>query len=178
MTVPGDSDCATRACGLDRRALLVAAGLATTATLTACTAENPGANAGPDAAAKEAAAKEQQAQVAPGKEAAKDVPRGIPPKAPETALAIVAHVPVGGGVLVEKQTVLVVQPTAGVFKAFDARCTHQGVAVKAPDAEGNIVCPRHKATFKAADGSVVRGPAERALPGIPVKVDGPYVVRV
>jgi nitrite reductase/ring-hydroxylating ferredoxin subunit len=96
---------------------------------------------------------------------------------PDGALTLVAQVPVGGGVVVPESNVLVVQPTEGVFKAYDARCTHKGVPVNPPDAEGVVVCPKHKARFKASDGSVVKGPAERALSGIPVKVDGEYVVR-
>jgi nitrite reductase/ring-hydroxylating ferredoxin subunit len=51
------------------------------------------------------------------------------------------------------------------------------VPVNPPDSAGIVTCPRHNARFKAADGSLVKGPAERGLSGIPVKVDGEYVVR-
>jgi nitrite reductase/ring-hydroxylating ferredoxin subunit len=49
--------------------------------------------------------------------------------------------------------------------------------VNPPDASGTIVCPKHNAEFRASDGSVQKGPAERALSGIPVKVDGDLIVR-
>jgi nitrite reductase/ring-hydroxylating ferredoxin subunit len=96
---------------------------------------------------------------------------------PAGALTLAAHVPVGGGVVVESGKVLVVQPSGGLFKAYDAQCPHKGVPVNPPNPEGIVVCPRHNARFNATDGSLVKGPAERGLSGIPVKVDGQYVVR-
>jgi nitrite reductase/ring-hydroxylating ferredoxin subunit len=92
------------------------------------------------------------------------------------ALAAVADVPVGGGVVVN--SVLVVQPTAGTLKAFDAHCAHQGVVVRAPDAAGVVTCPAHGASYKAADGSLVKGPATRGLTPIAVKVVNGQVLRV
>jgi nitrite reductase/ring-hydroxylating ferredoxin subunit len=100
---------------------------------------------------------------------------------PGGALARAADVPVGGGVIVGGGQVVVAQPADGVFKAYDARCPHMGIAVNPPGADGTpgeILCPGHRARFKAADGSVLNGPATRALSGIPVKVDGDYVVRI
>ncbi|MDB9323700.1 FAD-dependent oxidoreductase [Nodularia spumigena CS-591/04] len=46
--------------------------------------------------------------------------------------------------------------------AISLTCTHQGCSVK-PGADGNFHCPCHGAVF-AADGKVVKGPAERDLP--------------
>ena len=40
-----------------------------------------------------------------------------------------ATVPVGGGVILTKDEVVVTQPEAGTFKAFSAVCTHQGCLV-------------------------------------------------
>ena len=100
---------------------------------------------------------------------------------PGGALARAAEVPVGGGLAVEAGQVVVAQPTDGVFKAYDARCPHMGISVNPPGADGTpgvILCPGHRARFNAADGTVLNGPAERPLSGIPVKVDGEYVVRI
>jgi len=113
----------------------------------------------------------------------------VPPAAPAPpaadlpggALTRAAEVPVGGGVVVAGGRVVVAQPSDGVFKAYDARCPHMGIPVNPPGADGTpgvILCPGHRARFKAADGSVVNGPATRALSGIPVKIDGEFVVRV
>jgi len=82
-----------------------------------------------------------------------------------------ADVPVGGGVVLADQKVVVTQPTAGTYKAFSAVCTHQGCVV-ASVAAGTIVCPCHGSTFSAADGSVQGGPAPAPLKSLAVTVDG------
>ncbi|GIG56750.1 iron-sulfur protein [Longispora fulva] len=101
-----------------------------------------------------------------------------PPANPQTpdsgVLAKLADIPVGGGKLVG--SVLVVQPQAGVVKAFSARCTHQGTIVGTPEA-GVITCPNHGSQFRADDGSLVKGPAARGLSAIAVKVVGGDVVK-
>jgi nitrite reductase/ring-hydroxylating ferredoxin subunit len=150
-------------CPLDRRTLMraaaVTAAAATGAVVAGCGGENGGerGSAAPPAAATPTAA----------------LPGG--------ALTRAADVPVGGGVVVAGGQVVVAQPSDGVFKAYDARCPHMGISVNPPGADGTpgvILCPGHRARFKAADGSVMNGPANRALSGIPVKVDGEFVVRV
>jgi len=82
-----------------------------------------------------------------------------------------SDVPVGGGKVLEKEQIVVTQPTAGTFKAFTAVCTHQGCTV-AGVANGTITCPCHNSTFSAADGSVTGGPANGPLAAIPVTVSG------
>jgi Rieske Fe-S protein len=82
-----------------------------------------------------------------------------------------SDVPVAGGKVFEAQHVVVTQPVAGTFKAFDAVCTHQGCTV-ASVANGTIVCPCHNSHFSAMDGSVQSGPAPAPLASIPVTVSG------
>ncbi|WP_410808874.1 Rieske (2Fe-2S) protein [Micromonospora sp. 067-2] len=91
-----------------------------------------------------------------------------------TVLARTADVPVGGGTVVAG--VLVVQPTAGVFQAYDAACPHQGVQIAAPR-DGVSTCPAHNSTFAVADGARLGGPATRGLTEIAVRVDGTDIVR-
>ena len=67
--------------------------------------------------------------------------------------------------------VVVTQPTAGVFKAFTAVCTHQGCIV-ASVANGTINCPCHGSMYSVADGSVKGGPAPAPLAAVPVTVAG------
>jgi Rieske Fe-S protein len=89
------------------------------------------------------------------------------PQAPPQRLTEARNVPVGGGTLVDG--VLVVQPVAGRFKAFDAACPHQGVQVR-PPRDGVITCPAHMSMFAEQNGAVVRGPARRGLTRLPVEV--------
>ncbi|MFC4335640.1 QcrA and Rieske domain-containing protein [Salininema proteolyticum] len=87
---------------------------------------------------------------------------------PERPLAAVSDVPVGGGLVVDDE-VVVVQPVEGEFAAFDARCTHENGIVQAPDSEGLMVCPRHYSKFDI-EGSVVSGPADSGLKAVEVSV--------
>lgn len=82
-----------------------------------------------------------------------------------------ADVPVGGGKILASDRVVVTQPTTGTFKAFSAACTHQGCVVARVE-NAQILCTCHGSVFSAADGSVVTGPATRALTGKTVNVSG------
>lgn len=97
--------------------------------------------------------------------------------APGTRLSAVADVPVAGGTLVDgpKGKVLLVQPSAGQVKAFDARCPHAGSTVS-PPVSGVIVCPAHGSKFDGSSGAVEQGPARTGLAAVPVAVSGPDVV--
>jgi nitrite reductase/ring-hydroxylating ferredoxin subunit len=93
------------------------------------------------------------------------------------ALARLSDVPVGGGIVVATPSgmAVLVQPTAGTVKGFNAACTHQGTIVGTPKG-GVITCPNHGSQFNAADGSVERGPAAAPLTPIDVRVQGTDVV--
>lgn len=56
--------------------------------------------------------------------------------------------------------------------AYSAICTHLGCSVLAQlNKEGNIVCPCHGSVYNPADGAaVVKGPASRPLPGLPITI--------
>ncbi len=73
-----------------------------------------------------------------------------------------ADIPVGGGKIFPERQLVVTQPTAGQFKAFDATCTHQQCLVGSVS-NGKIRCPCHGSQFNIADGSVAQGPANRPL---------------
>lgn len=84
-----------------------------------------------------------------------------------------ADVPEGGGVVVGR--VVVTQPSAGSYRAFDATCPHQGCAVGDVTSEA-IVCPCHGSTFDPESGAVTAGPATSGLTARTATVDGADVV--
>ncbi|HZN76802.1 MAG TPA: Rieske (2Fe-2S) protein [Micromonosporaceae bacterium] len=85
-----------------------------------------------------------------------------------------ADIPVGGGAIYQADEVVVTQPTAGQFRAFSAVCTHQGCLVSSVSS-GRIVCACHNSAFSISDGSVLAGPATRALSSLTASVDGSTV---
>ena len=87
------------------------------------------------------------------------------------ALAKTSDIPEGGGKIFKDEGVVVTQPTAGTYKAFSSKCTHQGCAVGSV-ADGVIVCPCHNSHFSAEDGSVKKGPATKPLPAAKITVSG------
>jgi Rieske Fe-S protein len=83
-----------------------------------------------------------------------------------------------------EEGVLVEHPSAGRpvyvhrfapdrFGALFTRCTHRGCQVEPQGLR--LVCPCHGSTF-SLDGSVLEGPAERALTAYPVTLEGDHVV--
>ncbi|MEU8402989.1 Rieske (2Fe-2S) protein [Nonomuraea sp. NPDC048892] len=97
---------------------------------------------------------------------------GTPPatQAGGTVLAKTADIPKEGGKVFPDQKVVVVQPSAGKFRAFSAVCTHQGCTVS-DVSSGMINCPCHGSMFWL-DGKVMGGPATKPLPEVPIRVDG------
>jgi len=108
-----------------------------------------------------------------------DAPAGDEPTGPTAPagaeIAAVADVPVGGGIVVKADKIVVTQPTKGEFKAFSAVCTHAGCVV-AKVANGTIDCPCHGSKYSITDGSVVAGPAPAPLKAKAVAVDGAQIV--
>jgi Rieske Fe-S protein len=91
------------------------------------------------------------------------------------ALAKKSEIPVGGGKVIDDEAIVITQPTAGVFKAFSAICTHQGCVVSGVE-NGKIVCHCHGSEFKASDGTVAKGPATKRLDAASVKVSGDDII--
>ncbi|UGT53317.1 Rieske (2Fe-2S) protein [Nocardia asteroides] len=86
-----------------------------------------------------------------------------------------AGIEIGGAVAFPEHRVLLTQPSAGVYKAFSAVCTHQGCAVT--DIDGDIAkCPCHGSKFRLTDGTVAKGPAQRPLTERPVTIEGNTLV--
>lgn len=86
-------------------------------------------------------------------------------------LIATSDVPVGGGVILKDQVLVVTQPTAGEFHCFTAICTHQGCTVGTVS-DGEIICPCHGSRYSIEDGSVVNGPAPAPLAEEKIVVKG------
>ena len=87
-----------------------------------------------------------------------------------TVVASTADIPVGGGTIFADEKVVVTQPTAGEFKAFNTTCTHQGCPVTL--VTDTIDCLCHGSEYSLEDGSVVAGPAPRPLAVVDIAVKG------
>ena len=108
----------------------------------------------------------------------KNSPSGSTSDEAGVPLTPTSEVPVGGGIKVvapDGTPLIVTQPTQGVFKAYDARCTHMQTPVDPPK-NGIMTCPNHGSRFRVADGSVARDPATRPLKQVGVAVSGSNVV--
>ncbi|GAB2491171.1 Rieske (2Fe-2S) protein [Luteococcus sediminum] len=99
---------------------------------------------------------------------------GCGTRGPATEVAA-ADVPVGKGLVLHEQGLVVTQPEAGHFEAFDAHCTHAGCQVSEFDERG-IVCVCHDSVFSTTDGSVLHGPAKEPLARAQVTTDGDRLV--
>jgi Rieske Fe-S protein len=106
-------------------------------------------------------------------------PSGTVDQTPEAALgevmlAMSSAVMVGSGakfMIDDALTILVTQPIAGVFKAFNASCTHAGCIVNGVQ-DNQIACGCHGARFDVETGGVLAGPARQALGKINLEVRG------
>ncbi|MEV5975173.1 Rieske (2Fe-2S) protein [Streptomyces sp. NPDC051921] len=138
--------------GVARRTVVAAAGGAgLTAALAACGGSEDGGTGGTDGTGGTNGAEGTVGENAP--------------------LAMTGDIPVGGGKVLADKGLVITQPKAGEFKAFSARCTHQGCSVSRV-ADGVIVCPCHQSHFDFSDGSVKQGPAKEPLEPTPIEVTG------
>ena len=97
------------------------------------------------------------------------------------AVASTADIPEGGGAILGKEQIVVVQPVAGEFKAYSAVCPHQK-CVFTEVADNTIKCGGcHQSEFDASDGTNTVGPngAEPNLPAleeVAITVDGDQIL--
>jgi Rieske Fe-S protein len=139
---------------MERRAVLIAGGAATTAVLTGCVVQQA-----PPQTAGQPSTSKQPAPVSQGTTGAAPGP---------AALAKVADIPAGGGVILKEQSVVLTKDANGKVCAFSAICTHQGCVVTEVG-DGTINCPCHGSKFDASTGERVAGPAKSPLPAVAVK---------
>jgi Rieske Fe-S protein len=132
---------------LRRQVLLGALGLGAVGVLSACGASQSTAAPLPAAA---------------GPATGSATPTAAAPAAGAANLGPATAIPVKGGSVFDKDKVVITQPSAGVYKAFSAVCTHEQCTVGDVDG-GTINCYCHGSKFSITDGSVVNGPADKPL---------------
>ncbi|WP_273845074.1 ubiquinol-cytochrome c reductase iron-sulfur subunit [Rubrobacter calidifluminis] len=96
------------------------------------------------------------------------------------AIAKARDVPPGSAVKFTSsgQPAVLIHLKTGRFVAYSAVCTHMGCTVAYQKSSGDLVCPCHGSVYDPAHGAkVLRGPAPRPLPKIPVKMEGGEVVK-
>ena len=92
----------------------------------------------------------------------------------EQLLGTVDEIMIGSGKKFEisgSLTILVTRPTADVFRAFNASCTHAGCIVTGVK-DDQIACGCHGARFNPESGEPEAGPAKSALGKILLEVRG------
>ena len=80
-------------------------------------------------------------------------------------LARLDQVPAGGGLILDRDKIVLTRGAGNTVHGFSAICTHQGCPV-AQVSGGAIICPCHGSRFDAQTGAVVGGPASRPLPPV------------
>ena len=100
---------------------------------------------------------------------------GSEPPGSGTPLASLDEVPVGGGLILRDQKVVITQVTEGVFTAYSAVCTHAGNTVTSVEG-GLILCSFHGSSYSAETGAVEDGPAPSALAEVAITVEGDQIL--
>jgi len=94
----------------------------------------------------------------------------------QTVLAKTSEVPVGGGIILTGEKIVITQPTDGEFKAFTAVCTHQGFTVTSVE-DDQIRCNHHGSVYDAESGKNIGGPAPAPLDAIAITVKGGNILQ-
>jgi len=102
------------------------------------------------------------------------------PAYPAQTVATLDEVPVGGVKLfaypAANDPCILVRTGANTYAAYSQKCTHLSCAVYYAKEQNRLECPCHQGYFSIADGSVLQGPPQRALPRVIIEqTDGRLV---
>jgi nitrite reductase/ring-hydroxylating ferredoxin subunit len=104
------------------------------------------------------------------------------PSYPEQAVAAAGEVPVGGVKTFAYPTAddpcILVRTAENSYAAFSQKCTHLSCAVYYEREQNRLACPCHQGFFSAADGAVLQGPPQRALPRVALRMKGGQLVAI
>ena len=117
------------------------------------------------------------AACAPTPAPAAPAPAAAPPSGGGTPVRVgkLSDVPVGSTASgsAAGKNVLIFRSAETTVLAYSAVCPHAACTVAAAGQEFD--CPCHGSTFKAADGSVITGPARRPLTRLAAAIDGDWI---
>ncbi len=103
-----------------------------------------------------------------------------PPSYPRMAVAGLDEIPVGGVKTFNYPTAddpcILVRTAAENYVAYSQKCTHLSCAVIYQKEQNRLECPCHQGFFSIADGAVLQGPPQRALPRIAIESSGGQLI--
>ena len=67
---------------------------------------------------------------------------------------------------------ILVRTGSDSWVAYSQKCTHLSCAVYYAKDQNRLECPCHQGFFSIADGSVLQGPPQRALPRVALEIKG------
>src|SRR5437899_4020041 len=104
------------------------------------------------------------------------------PSYPQQAVAAANELAVGGVKMFTYPTgqdpCILVRAGGDSYVADSQKCTHLSCAVYFAKEQNRLECPCHKGFFSIADGSVLQGPPQRALPRVALEMKDGQLVAV
>jgi arsenite oxidase small subunit len=104
------------------------------------------------------------------------------PSYPQQAVAAANELAVGGVKMFTYPTgqdpCILVRTGGDSFVAYSQKCTHLSCAVYYAKEQNRLECPCHQGFFSVADGSVLQGPPQRALPRVVLEMKAGQLVAI
>src|SRR5437867_9822428 len=104
------------------------------------------------------------------------------PSYPQQTVAAADELAVGGVKMFAYPTgddpCILVRTGSDAYVAYSQKCTHLSCAVHYAKEQNRLECPCHQGFFSIADGSVLQGPPQRALPRVALEMKGGQLVAV
>ena len=104
------------------------------------------------------------------------------PSFPRVAVATLDEIPVGGVKIFNYPNAddpcILVRTAMDRYAAYSQKCTHLSCAVYYEKEQNRLECPCHQGFFSIADGSVLQGPPQRALPRVALQQEGSQLIAI
>jgi Rieske Fe-S protein len=104
------------------------------------------------------------------------------PSYAQQAVAAADELAVGGVKMftypTEQDPCILVRTAGDAYVAFSQKCTHLSCAVYYAKDQNRLECPCHQGFFSIADGSVLQGPPQRALPRVALAMKAGQLVAI